>query len=259
MGILTRFGVGNATVDLHVPDTVEQGERVAATVEAEGGSDSQEIEGVYAAIEAYAHDASWSLGNQRLIDEPFTIEPDDHREFDVELVIPVATPVTELDARGPLPSVAIATGMDIDLAVDPDDEDPIAVRMGGPCATFHDAVVDHLGFKLHEVDDEQMPGLNNYTQELIYHPHDASGDLAEMSKLEAALDYTHDGDGLQVRMEFEKGSKEARETMVVADDESASAVAKRLRSVHDDVTYYADIDHELEDEFEMEFGEEDEF
>jgi sporulation-control protein len=187
MSILSRVGIGSATVDTEVPERVQAGETVPATVEVDGGSSAQEIDGVYFALETrYRRDEGSSeavIGRFQLTDS-FTIDAGAERTMDVDIEIPRWTPVT----RGRT-EVWIETGLDIDWALDPDDTDYLDVEPTDRLARVFDAVAE-LGFELKTAEPEAVPtafatGDRPFVQELDFVPTEGPfrGDLDEIDLL----------------------------------------------------------------------------
>jgi len=134
--VLTSLGIGAATVDTVLPTTLTAGESVDARVDVTGGNDSQEVDGIYFALET-RYETDDSTGTAKIdtfrLADPFTIEPDEERSFTVSVDVPYHTPVTLGKTK-----VWLDTGLDIDWAVDPDDRDPSRsspIRSGRRCST----------------------------------------------------------------------------------------------------------------------------
>jgi len=235
MGILSRFGIGNANVDLLIPETVQQGETVDATVAVEGGSDEQEVEGIYASLRSkfYGedHDKTWTIAEYSLLEQGFTIRPNTSDEYAVSLRIPEITPPTTI-ARSAAP-VWVDTGLDVEMAVDPDDRDELAVAPGGPFAAINEALTDHLGFRAREsqVVEGSGFGFGNYATEVEYVP--TSNARYDLDELELKL-VSYDQTGLEVGVEVDRpgvsllGSDEEHSTITVG-NESPSQITDRFR------------------------------
>lgn len=129
--VLSRVGVGAATVDTVLPDReFEPGEAVEASVEMAGGNSQQTVENIYLKLVADNHasddGAEHVLETYELLDEPVVLEPETTRTEETELTLPRWTPVS---VPGEL-SVRFDTSLDIEWAVDPTDADEIAVVPG---------------------------------------------------------------------------------------------------------------------------------
>jgi sporulation-control protein len=123
--VLSRVGVGGATVDTILPDDeFSPGERVTATVEMVGGDSEQTIETVYLKLVAYTHDETEHvLDTYELLDGAVVLGADETKTIESELRLPLWTPITTTDDI----TVRIDTGLDIEWAVDPTDEDEIDI------------------------------------------------------------------------------------------------------------------------------------
>ena len=163
----------------------------------------------------------------------------------VTLVVPEAAPVTRPQGEGfpaadegAYPTVAVETSMDGEFAVTPQDEDAIEIDIGGRFEVFHRAVTDHLGFELARVGCGTLPGLKNWTQRFEYEPSPGSRYEGEYDELEADLDYTHDGPGLGLEIQFDPVDSvplelgESYDSFVV-DDETPERVAAALVELAD--------------------------
>lgn len=159
MALLSRFGIGSATIDL-IPDetTVQPGGEVEAHLELEGGTSDQTVEDIEIALvtrfQAEREDDSYPT-QYVLWDtefrEGFTVEAGVDRSLDVPPIqLPRFTPVTKGKA-----DVWIQTGLDIDWAVDPSDEDQLDVEPGPRLQGVLDAM-EQLGFGLRSVVNEEF-------------------------------------------------------------------------------------------------------
>lgn len=148
--LLSSVGIGSAEVDTILPtDTVVPGQSLDARVEVEGGSAEQEVERVdfalvteYRTEEGYARATVTRFG----LAENFAIAPDEERTERVTVDVPYRTPLTMGRT-----DVWVKTGLEIDWALDPTDEDYLEVRPDDRLAALIDAVED-LGFSFHTAD-----------------------------------------------------------------------------------------------------------
>lgn len=167
---LASLGIGSANVDSIIHDEVLiPGETVAITVQVTGGSTEQAIDNIELSLccrymaevereneegesetetEVRTHVlAEWSLPYA------FTINAGESRDFEVELELPLNTPVTVGDSK-----VWLETGLDIDFALDPSDKDMLTVRpdpiMEGIFNTLEDA-----GLRVRQVECEAVDGF----------------------------------------------------------------------------------------------------
>lgn len=172
MGILSSIGIGNAQVDLIVPDEeITAGETKQCYVEVDGGTETQEIEDIYAALRTNYltpeghHEAT--IREYELMGA-FTIHPDEHREISVELDIPEETPVT----RGKT-QVWVDTGLEVGWGTDPEDTDVLTVKPSDLVSTL-DRAIDTLGYttEAHEpvaTVGTPLAGHGTFAQEMTLH------------------------------------------------------------------------------------------
>jgi sporulation-control protein len=201
--MLSRIGIGAATVDTKLPSTVTAGESVEATVEVVGGNSEQEIDGVYFALETrYDTDEGHGIAviDRHQLSEGFTIAPDEERSFDVTLQIPRETPITMGRTE-----VWVETGLDVDWALDPDDTDYLTVEPTERMQAVLDAL-SSLGFDLRTARPEATPGGvfstgAPFVQEFEFVPRDGSyrGDFDE---LEVIFEPTENA--LDIRLEVDQ-------------------------------------------------------
>lgn len=152
--VLASIGIGNAQVDTKLEKANYQaGEIMRGIVEVKGGNTQQEIDSIYVAVmTTYERETDdrkvmdEAAVIKEKLNEPFTIDPGEVREFPLQLVLPHETPVTQGKTR-----VWIATGLDIKQAVDPSDKDYIEVRPTTAAESVLDAA-RALGFRLREVE-----------------------------------------------------------------------------------------------------------
>lgn len=159
MAFLSRFGIGSATIDL-IPEetTVQPGEEVSAHLELEGGSADQTVDDIEIALvtrfQAKREDDTYPTQYvlwETEFREGFTVEADVDRSLDVPPIeVPPFTPVTKGASE-----VWIQTGLDIEWAVDPSDEDQLTVEPGSRVEGILDAM-EQLGFGLRSVTNEEF-------------------------------------------------------------------------------------------------------
>jgi sporulation-control protein len=236
MSILSRVGVGSATVDTKVPERVTAGETIAGTVEIEGGSADQEIDAIYFALETrYRRDegSSTAAFDKFQLTESFTIEADTERTLDVDIEIPAWTPIT----RG-------RTEVWIETGLDPDDTDYVEVGPTGRMARVFDAVAD-LGFELKTAEPEAAPaafptGGRPFVQEFDFVPRGGPfrGDLDEIDVVfEPTADelavYLEIDPRESITSELTDDAFEERVEEIDVVDESTDDVATELRRLLD--------------------------
>jgi sporulation-control protein len=158
MALLSRFGIGSATIDL-IPEqtTVRPGGAVDAHLEVEGGRSDQTVEDIEIALVTRfqaqreddrppTHYVLWETEFK----EGFTVEAGGDQTVDVPPIqVPPFTPVTQGES-----AVWIQSGLDIDWAVDPSDEDQLTVRPSPRLQAVLDAT-EQLGFGLRTVVNEE--------------------------------------------------------------------------------------------------------
>ncbi|WP_435101893.1 sporulation protein [Halarchaeum sp. P4] len=199
--LLSRIGIGAATVDTRLPSTVTAGETVTATVDVAGGDAEQTVERIYFAIRTrYESEDTSGVATvaRETLAENFTIDPGEERSFEVDLDVPRETPVTVGHTE-----VWVDTGLDVEWAIDPEDRDHLDVQPSERQRTVLDAIED-LGFSLKTAYPESAPGglfdSARFMQEFEYLPRSGPyrGDLDE---LEVVFHPT--ADALDVRLQVD--------------------------------------------------------
>lgn len=156
MSVLTRIGIGSATIDL-IPEqrTVQPGDEIDAHLEVQGGTSAQTVDDIDIALitryeeEGAEGNAFWTQYGLWTTEftNGFTVEPNADRSIDVPPIqVPPFTPVT-LDTT----TVWIQSALDISWAVDPSDIDQIEVRPSDALQAVLDALEDRLGCRLEMV------------------------------------------------------------------------------------------------------------
>jgi sporulation-control protein len=205
--VLSSLGIGSATVDTVLPQTtVHPGDSLDVRVEVEGGSTEQEVDEVYFAIVTrYAAEEGYEtavVARSRLT-ESFTIAADEEREFAATIDVPRHTPLTLGRTE-----VWIETGLDIDWAVDPDDEDRIEVEADDQLSAVFEAL-DRLGFTFHTAECTAAPrSLRHagtaFAQEFEFRA--AAGPFAgDLDELEVVPQYTDEGLALALEVDRRGG------------------------------------------------------
>ena len=237
-GVLSRIGIGSATVDTILPtDTVRAGDSVQAEVNVEGRSTDQEIDAVYFALETeYKSDEGYkdAIVDQWQLTEPFTIEAGEKRRFETTIDIPRETPVTTRST-----AVEIETGLDISMAIDPGDEDYIEVEPTHRTQAVFDAL-DSLGFSLHSSSCEASAGSlfttsATFVQEFEFRPErgEFTGQVDEVG-----LVPVFDDDRLTLYLEVDRSAgllsevtdADERHTTLPIDDSDPEAIEPRLEA-----------------------------
>lgn len=153
---LASIGIGNAKVDTKLERTrYTAGDVMRGIVEVKGGNVAQEVDSIYVSVmTTYVRESDdrkvvdEAVVIKEKLNEPFTINPGEVREFPLEMTLPHETPITQGKTR-----VWVATGLDIKQAVDPNDKDYIEVQ---PTVIAEEVLdgVRSLGFRLREVECE---------------------------------------------------------------------------------------------------------
>ncbi|WP_114417948.1 sporulation protein [Marinospirillum perlucidum] len=182
--ILASVGIGGAKVDtiLH-KETLYPGDTFEATVMIKGGETEQEISGLDLALAARVKQevddaevylsktlAKWHLADQ------FTLQPHETREIPVSGELPLETPITSNNARNNQTQVWIATGLNIDMALDARDKDILNI-IPTPTQAAVLKAMEECGYSLVKADVEKgglrAPNFQSTLgcyQELEYRP-----------------------------------------------------------------------------------------
>lgn len=234
--VLSSIGVGNATVDTVLPRTeLHPGETVEGTVELHGGDSTQEIDGVYFSLESRVESEDEVERRQLAeheLERSIELEPGDERELPVDFRIPRYAPLARGDAE-----VWIETGLDIDWARDPTDEDRLRVVPDERTAALFDAIED-LGFAYRYSELVDTPYLDDrpFAQEFDFRP--TTDEFAErLDELEVTAMPRRDD--LRVFVEFDQRDPVAEEhdldfdemeTAITFERADADEIRSRLRS-----------------------------
>ncbi|MDS0260849.1 sporulation protein [Haloarcula sp. S1CR25-12] len=221
--VLSSIGVGAATVDTVFPRTeLVPGETVTAEVELYGGDATQEIDGIYFDLKTRLSEGE---DEERLItefalDEEIELSPGDERTVPVDIEIPPWVPLTRGGA-----SVWLETGLDIDWAVDPTDEDRIDIVPDAYIQALFDAL-EELGFALRYAELVETPYLDDrpFAQEFDFRPTD-SRFTDDLDELEVTI--VPRSDDLRVFVEFDTVDEVAEEYDMDFDEMEASLTFDR--------------------------------
>ncbi len=156
--LLTSIGVGAATVDTKLEtEEVYPGDEIRGVVELKGGS-AQEIDAINLEVQTdYKREAGDTTVRETATIERFsvasaiTVEPQTQEQIPFSFRLPYDTPLTI--GRS---AVWIRTALDVKMAMDPSDRDPITVRPDATMRTILDAA-EQLGFVLREAENEELP------------------------------------------------------------------------------------------------------
>ncbi|WP_435065715.1 sporulation protein [Halobaculum sp. EA56] len=182
--VLASVGIGNASVDTVLDSTtVRPGETVGARVEVAGSDAEQEVGRIELELETrYRTDDGYREADiaRYTLTDGFTVEPGQERTVPTEIEIPYETPLT----RGRT-EVWVETELDISMAVDPEDRDPLTVEPTPRMSALFDAA-EALGLSLHTAECEADPHGryfgSPFVQEFEFRPHGGpfAGDLDEL-------------------------------------------------------------------------------
>lgn len=176
--ILAKVGIGAAQVDTHLfQNSLIPGEIIEGEVYIRGGDVAQEIDDIYLKI-ATEYEREYKSGDEErtvreecvlvkyLLSERFSLQAKEEKSIPFSLQLPYETPLTI--SRQP---VYIRTGLDIKSAVNPRDRDELQVQPHPFMQGVLEAV-EHLGFRLQEVDCEYAPhhGTYPFVQEFEFRP-----------------------------------------------------------------------------------------
>ncbi|MBM6996209.1 sporulation protein [Paenibacillus sp. DXFW5] len=173
--MLASAGIGSAQVNTEL-DAIEVrlGGEISGTLYVEGGQTDQTIGNIYVKLKTnYLRESNdrkiRATGTiaKSLVTEGFQLRAGERRQFPFRFRLPDQMPVTLYNVP-----IWVESGLDIDLAVDPKDEDLIHVLPDAKMQTVLDAV-DLLGFRLREVTNDYAPRLGGalpFVQEFEYVP-----------------------------------------------------------------------------------------
>lgn len=133
--LLASIGIGGAKVDtlLH-SEMLCPGDHFQATVVITGGDSEQDISGLDLALVTRVkveRDETEMVVNKTLchwhVADRFTLQPGEVREIPFSARLPFETPITANGARNNQTRVWISTGLNIDMALDASDKDPLNI------------------------------------------------------------------------------------------------------------------------------------
>lgn len=197
--LLASVGIGAAKVDTILEtEEVVPGQPFRAEIQIQGGDVEQEISGLELAIVTRVevetddgeHMENHTIGKWQ-IDDSFTLQPGEQRTIPFEAVLPHETPVTALNCPVNRCQVWLATGLEIDLALDASDRDMLEVFPTEPMRKFAEAL-ENNGYYLQSADvekgDLRGDGFESTVgcyQELEYRPE--SGGLFGIKEIEVSF------------------------------------------------------------------------
>jgi len=159
--LLASVGIGNTKVDTKLNQrSVAPGQSLSGVIEVRGGDVVQQIDGFDLALmtrmKVSTDDGEYMqnhcLQRFRLMDK-FTIGPGEQRDVSFNLTIGYETPITQIPMSHRC-KVWLSTAADIQMAIDPTDEDLLQITSPDVVSQSLQAM-QHLGFKLVKADIEK--------------------------------------------------------------------------------------------------------
>lgn len=153
--VLASFGLGSAKVDTRLQKaTYRQGEIVRGDIFIQGGKTEQTIDSIYMylTLQNYLDEQQDEyILDEILLTDPFTIGAHDTKVIPFQFQLPLDTPVTTGGS-----AIYLKTGLDVKMAVDPDDHDGFEV-LPSLLVDRILKVTEQIGFQLHSVEfDHEM-------------------------------------------------------------------------------------------------------
>ncbi|MCM3720253.1 sporulation protein [Fictibacillus phosphorivorans] len=208
--MLASVGIGAAKVDTILDkDTYSPGETITGTIKIVGGNADQKIDHInlYVMTEFYREVNDKKVRDTAAIEKTtvgssLDVKGGSSQEIPFSLQLPYHTPYT----LGRTP-VWIKTGLDVQMAVDPTDNDQIRVQPDTGTASIFNAI-EQLGFRLRKATCEAAPRFMRrrlpFLQEFEYVP--ASG--AYRGKLdELEVIFVPQTNSIELLMEIDKRGK----------------------------------------------------
>lgn len=198
--LLSSVGIGAAKVDTQLTKTnFIVGEKLEGIVLIQGGQVDQEIDSIYLSLFTEFEDEidDKKITRTAVIEKfellhAFTISANETKEIPFSFMIPYVTPATLGKTN-----VWVQTGLDIKMAVDPQDRDYIKINPH-PLVTEFLQAVENLGFRLRKVDCEKAPmAMRNripFVQEFEFKPYrgEFAGRLDELEAVFTVSDHQVD-------------------------------------------------------------------
>lgn len=207
--ILPSIGIGAAKVDTQLTNaTVRAGEVLDGVVCIQGGNVAQEINKIYLELMTeYVKEVDDKkiietvVIKKFLVSEAFTIAEKEVRQIPFSITLPNITPVS-IQRK----SVWIQTRLDISLALDPKDRDYLEVLPHPYMQIVLDAVTQHLGFYIREVENLHHSRLGAslpFIQEFEFVPQGQfRGHLDELEMI-----FNVYPEGIEILMEIDKKAR----------------------------------------------------
>ncbi|WP_178023839.1 sporulation protein [uncultured Paenibacillus sp.] len=173
--MLASVGIGSAQIHTELDaDEVQLGGEISGTIYVEGRETDQTIGNIYLKLKTnYLRESNdrkiRATGTiaKYLVAEGFPLQAGERKQLPFRFRLPEQMPVTLHNVP-----IWVESGLDIELAVDPKDEDLIQVVPDAKMQTVLDAVA-LLGFRLREVTNDYAPRLGGtlpFVQEFEYVP-----------------------------------------------------------------------------------------
>ena len=200
--ILSRIGIGAATVDTVLPKLeLQPGETVQVDVEMSGGDSDQEIEGIAFVLKARvesSEDSDEHVLAEFEADRSISLSAEEERTIPVDVEVPLWTPVTTDGV-----SVWLETRLEIDWARDPTDEDEVGIVPDEFVSALFEAL-DDLGFVLGSADLVDVPHVDDRPLAQRFHFRPAGGGEYEADLDAVEVTTMPRGDDLRVFVEFDR-------------------------------------------------------
>lgn len=168
--ILASFGIGSAKVDTRLEKaTYRSGEWVRGSIFVQGGKAEQTVDSIYLylMLQNYSDNQQDDyLLDEFLITETFTVREQETKVIPFQFQLPYDTPVTSGGS-----AIYLKTGLDVKMAVDPDDRDGFEVLPSLLVDKVLQAVED-IGFRLKSVefDHEMFHARHPFVQKYRFAP-----------------------------------------------------------------------------------------
>jgi sporulation-control protein len=212
MGLRSRLNIGGADVDTQLHGDGAPGHPLPGVVVIAGGKRPQEFRRIYVALETtyrrQYNDETRTVTAKLLeqdVSGPVAVQPGQRLELPLQLVLPPDTPLT----LGRSPKVTLRTGLDVENAIDPKDNDVVHVVPHPAQRAVLDAF-DRIGMRLHKVEHEYDPhrgGHAQFVQEFEFKP---AGGHYQGRVDEIELVFRAAGDGYDCHLEVDRKGRGMR-------------------------------------------------
>ncbi|MFD2611001.1 sporulation protein [Paenibacillus gansuensis] len=250
--MLASIGIGNAKVDTRLAASkLTPGDQVEGTVFIQGGNVEQQVDSIYLHLltqyirESNDHKVTETAAIGKFkVAQRFTLMPNETKEIPFTFLLPLDTPVTI--GRTP---VWIRTGLDIESAVDPTDDDYVEILPHPYLLTVLEAA-DQLGFTLRKTTNEYNRRYGNlpFVQEFEFYPGGAyRGRLDEIEMVfflsshgvEVLLEVDRRARGLSSLFEEAFDLDERKQKVYFSKEELAQGPAAVGRKLEEIIRYHA--------------------